>query len=89
MKVPESISEFLQLELSITPEEAEKTWNAMAKAVLFHAAFRGAVATPFGKIALQDKGLSIVEQNKELVQAVAGATSRDAVQRAITQMVAG
>lgn len=89
MKIPSSISEFLQLELSMSPEEVEQAWAAMAKAILFHAAFKGAIATPFGKIALQDQGLSIVEQNQELIGVMAKATSRDAMQRAITKMIAG
>ena len=68
------LASYLSDELGVSNEELSLMWDTMARAIIYHATTVGPVVTPFGRVAMTDAGLAIVEQNQDVIQSLADAS---------------
>lgn len=84
-----ALAQSLQLELGITESLADRVLDHIAYSAILHATFKGAINTPFGKVAMTSNGLQIVEQNPELLSQIASETSLGALEAKVSAFIAG
>ena len=84
-----ALLEYLSAELGMEAVEVRTVWNAMARAILYHATILGSVETPMGRVAMTGDGLAIVEQNSEVIKALSTQSSPEAIKSQLCALLTG
>lgn len=76
-------------QFGISKIRADEIINCIAENILYYTMFKGAINTPFGKIAMLQTGLQIIEQNKALLNSFSREQSAEAITAFIKDIISG
>jgi hypothetical protein len=76
-------------QFGVSPARANELINCIAENILFYTVFKGPINTPFGKIAMLQGGLQIIEQNKALINSFKKEQGAEAITAFIKDIISG